>query len=336
MGRTYPSRECAQTGDGWDAPCQGAVVSTDGFTLKSGDGLEIYVHVWRPTQEPKAAVQVAHGMAEHALRYTQLAEALNQQGYIVYANDHRGHGRSIGNRHRLGHMGEDDTFHRAVEDMYELNRKIDEAHDAVPKILLGHSMGSFMVQAFLWQYPEAIEAAVLSGSNGKPPPIAQLGRIVARVEQLRLGKTGKSQVIDAMAFKDFNRKFRPNRTAFDWLSRDESEVDAYIADPLCGFIVSTQSWVDLLDVLGDLVAPNNLARIPKDRRIYIFGGARDAVSDMGAGAKRLARVYRKAGLEHVDIKLYPDGRHEMLHETNRTQVTEDVVRWLDDTVAELS
>jgi alpha-beta hydrolase superfamily lysophospholipase len=310
-------------------------VSTDSFTFTSDDGTEIYVHVWQPEGDTKAVVQLAHGMGEHAGRFSGLAENLVKHGYAVYANDHRGHGLSIRSGEEPGHMGEDNVFERAIDDVRTLSGKIAEKHKGVPRFLLGHSMGSFMVQRMLIQHSDCMDAAILSATNGKPPAIAAVGRLVARVERFRIGKTGKSPVINALSFKEFNSKFKPNRTEFDWLSRDEAQVDAYIDDPLCGFIVGAQSWIDMLDHLGSLTEPPSLAQIPKDIPIYILAGTSDAVGDMGAGVMRLVHAYGDAGLRNVEVKLYPGGRHEMLHETNRDEVVDDLIVWLEQTYASL-
>jgi alpha-beta hydrolase superfamily lysophospholipase len=302
------------------------------LSLAAPDGSPIHVHVWLPAEEPRAVVQIAHGMSEHGARYAALASALNARGIGVYANDHRGHGRSVPSGEAPGHMG-DDGFASAVRVVRELEQHIAKAHPSAKRVLLGHSMGSFITQRFLSQYPGALHGAVLSASNGKPPPIAAAGRYVARLERLRLGPLGKSKVLEALSFEDFNKKFRPNRTGYDWLSRDEARVDAYVADPLCGFPVTTQTWVDLLDALGSLTAPDRLAAIPKDLPVYVFAGTRDPVGDFGRGVERLVAAYRAAGLRDVELKLYPEGRHEMLNETNREEVVADLLGWIERTLA---
>ena len=159
---------------------------------------------------------------------------------------------------------------------------------------------------------------------------------IARLEQKRLGPKGRSKLLNAMSFDDFNRKFKPNRTAFDWLSRDTASVDAYVDDPLCGFMVTTTTWVVLLDALGDLLSPKNLARVRTDLPIFILSGTDDPVGDMGRGPLRLADSYRAAGLRDVELKLYVGGRHEMLHETNRDEVVVDVVSWIHRALGRLA
>ena len=305
------------------------------FTFASRDGAQIHVYGWLPAAAPKATVQIAHGMAEHGARYQALAATLNDLGYAVYANDHRGHGRSIAKPDGLGHMG-DDGFVRAIDDVHLLCEQIATRHQGVPHILMGHSMGSFMVQKHLWAHPDSVHAAILSSSSGAPPPIAAAGRVIARLERWRQGASGKSTIIDVLSFRDYNKKFSPNRTDFDWLSRDHGEVDLYVADPLCGFPVSNASWISLLDALPALTQPSNLAHIRRELPIYLFSGTSDPVGEMGNGLMRLVHAYHDAGLTNVAVKLYPGGRHEMLHETNRESVTQDLVSWLEAAFDELS
>lgn len=296
------------------------------FTFETSDHRSLHVYRWLPEGEPLAVLQIAHGMAEHAGRYAQTAEAFTRAGFAVYAHDHRGHGRSVGEGAILGHMDDVDGFGRAVRDLCDLGRRIARDHEK-PIVLLGHSMGSFMAQRVLADHAEQYAAVALSSTNGRPPPIAQAGRAVARIERARHGPTGSSPLLQKLSFDDFNKRFRPNRTAFDWLSRDEDEVDAYVADPLCGFAVSTQTWISLLDSLPTLATPEALARIPKHMPVYLFAGTHDAVGDFGRGVMRLVDDYRAAWLTDLTVRLYDGGRHEMLHEINRDEVNDELVAW---------
>jgi alpha-beta hydrolase superfamily lysophospholipase len=294
------------------------------FALTADDGAQIHVHRWLPDGAPRAAVQIAHGLAEHAARYARLAEALTAEGYAVYASDHRGHGKTAAPAD-LGFFAARDGWAKCQDDLWALNRRIAADLPGLPIVFLGHSMGSFMGQRFIADHGDALAGAVLSGSNGPPPAIAAIGRLVARIERLRLGPQGKSALLGQMFFGAFNKKFAPNRTDFDWLSRDPAEVDRYVADPLCGFPFSTQLGIDLLDALGGLAAPATVARIPKNLPVYIFSGERDPVGDNLDG---LIEAYRRGGLTRLSVRLYPDGRHEMLNETNRDEVTRDLLEWL--------
>lgn len=302
------------------------------FTIDHPDGLPIHAQRWLPSGAPIATVQIAHGMAEHVGRYEGLARALVDRGYAVYANDHRGHGRSVPEGQAPGHMGED-GFDRAAEVVHRLAQRVASEHPGVKHVLFGHSMGSFLVQRVLYTHPGDADAVVFSGSNGKPPPIAAAGRLVARLERLRVGARGTSKLLDALSFGDFNKKFAPNRTRFDWISSDPAEVDAYIADPMCGFLCTTQTWIDLLDALPTLTARENVARIPKTLPVYVLSGSNDPVGDMSRGVMKLVDAYRAGGLRAVDVKLYEGGRHEMLHEKNAADVIRDLLAWLERALA---
>ncbi len=285
---------------------------------------ELAGYVWQPQGQPKAALQIAHGMAEHAKRYDRVAQRFTQAGYLVFAHDHRGHGGSI--RTTPGDMGDHDTWNSAVRDLHLVNRAIAEETN-LPIAMLAHSMGSFMAQQLLWQHPDDVVAMALSGSNGKPPAIAAAGRLLTRFERMRLGGHRTSALLQKASFGDFNKGFE-GRTDFDWLSRDPAEVDKYVADPLCGFAISVQSWLDMLDALGTLLTPPNLSRIPKDKPIYAFSGDADPVSK-GGGVTRLVEAYRSAGLERVEVRLYSEARHETLNETNRDEVITDLFDWIE-------
>jgi alpha-beta hydrolase superfamily lysophospholipase len=304
--------------------------STD-FTFQTADGASLHVSGWA-VEAPRAVVQVVHGMAEHGSRYARLAEGLTAAGYTAYAHDHRGHGRSIPDGSPPGHMADHDSWNRIVADTHEVNREIDGRHPGVPIIVLGHSMGSFVLQQLLFEHPADMVAAALSGSNGKPPAIAVLGKLIARIERARVGRRNPSALIQRLTFGSYNGPFSPARTEFDWLSRDPEEVDKYLADPLTGFPVSTQTWLDMLHALDRIADPANVARIPKELPLYLFAGDRDPVGDSGKGMKRLLDAYARAGITDVRLKLYPDGRHEMLNETNRDEVMADFIAWCDEIV----
>ncbi len=298
------------------------------FTFTVEGGHELYVHAWPARGETRGIVQIVHGMAEHAGRYERLARALNERGIAVYGADHRGHGRSLAPGQILGHMADTCSFDRAVRDVRQLARHLRSLHPGRKLVMFGHSMGSYYVQRLLYAHPDVLDAAVMSGTSGRPPAIATLGRGVARLERLRVGRDRPSVVLQTLSFGDFNKKFAPTRTDFDWLSHDEEEVDRYIADPFCGFAVSTQTWIDLLDATPELTASANVGIIPKHIPIYIFAGTRDPVGEMGRGVDKLVETYRAVGLT-VDQRMYEGGRHEMLNEQNRDEVIDACVRWIE-------
>jgi alpha-beta hydrolase superfamily lysophospholipase len=295
------------------------------FDFRADDGQTLLARRWLPEGPPRAVVQIAHGLAEHSARYARLAAALNAAGYAAYANDHRGHGPKAAAAD-LGHFADEGGWDKVVGDLWTLNRLIAAEQPGTPIIFLGHSLGSFLGRGFIAEHSDALAGVALSGSNGKPPAIATLGRLIAREERLRLGKRGKSNLIFQLWFGEFNKPFKPARTDFDWLSRDERQVDAFVADPLCGFPFTTQLAIDVLDALPYVTSRKSLAAIRKDMAVYVFSGERDPV---GANIKGLIQDLKAAGFTELTTRIYPGARHETLNETNRDEVTRDLIAWLD-------
>lgn len=298
------------------------------FSLAADDGVRLFGRRWLPDAPPRGVVQIAHGLAEHSGRYARFAAALNAAGYAAYASDHRGHGPACPAAD-LGHFADQGGWAKAVGDLWTVNRLIAADCPSLPIVLYGHSMGSFLGRSFVAEHSDALAGAAFSGSNGRPPPIAGLGRLVARVERLRLGPRGKSALLNKMIFADFNKPFKPARTGLDWLSRDAAEVDAYIADPLCGLPFSTGLAVDLLDALATLAKPESLAPIRKDLPIYVFSGEKDPV---GVNIGELIDALKAAGFSGLTTRIYANARHEPLNETNRDEVTRDFLAWLEAVV----
>lgn len=300
------------------------------------DGVEVALHRWdvRGERPARGVIQIVHGMAEHSLRYGRLADALGKAGFVVYAHDHRGHGATSRSASDLGFFADEGGWERAVDDMYRVNRLIAERHPGLPIVMFGHSMGSMMAQDYLFTHGETLAAAVLSGTGGGQGPMAKVGGLLAKVERARLGSHESSPVLHAAAFGKYNRHFEPVRTEFDWLSADPAEVDKYEADPLCGFRLSTQGWVDMFHGIERIEDLDNQARVPKDLPIYMFSGSLDPVGRNTKGVRWLIDRYRKAGLTHVSHRFYEGGRHEMLNDVAREQVTADLVGFLDETVPE--
>jgi alpha-beta hydrolase superfamily lysophospholipase len=302
--------------------------------LARDDGASVAFYTWpAPAQPIKAAVQLAHGLAEHAGRYDRFALALVHAGYAVFASDHRGHGQTVQDRTELGHLPAPRGFQRVVDDLYAVNRRIAAEHPNVPRVLFGHSFGSFVAQQYMGTYGDSLAAAVLSGTNSGVGPLAKVGTVIATLERLRLGATATSALLQKMSFGSYNKAFAPTRTEDDWLSRDPAEVDKYVADPLCGFAATTETWVELTRALTRIEDPAFQARVPKALPVYLFAGDLDPVGRAGRGPKKLSRAYTRAGLKDVTLKLYPGARHELLNEINRDEVTSDVIAWLDSHVA---
>ena len=284
------------------------------FTFTGSDGTEISVYRWDPSADPKAIVQIAHGMGEHAGRYRRLGEALTDAGYVVYANDHRGHGRTAGSPDRHGDLGEG-GWSALVEEVGTLGTRARQEHPGLPLVVLGHSMGSFALQQHLLDHSDELDAAVLSGTTA--------------LDVIAPGIDPDAEV-DLSAF---NAPFEPARTEYEWLSRDPDEVDKYVADPACGFGVNAAGTAQMLDGLTPTADPDRLAAIRSDLPIYVVSGEADPLAGGGPLVRMVGDRYLAAGVHDVTVELYPDARHELFNETNRDDVTAGLIAWLDRVVA---
>ncbi|MGR4972892.1 lysophospholipase [Pseudomonas sp. LARHCG127] len=296
------------------------------FWLTATDHSRLFVNQWLPETAPLAVVMLAHGMAEHSGRYARLAQALCDEGYGVYALDLRGHGKT-GEEAILGHFADEDGWAKVVGDLASLNHHIGQQHPDTPILLLGHSMGSYLAQGYLLHHSASLHGAILSGSNFQPVALYRSARLIARFERRRQGAAGRSALIEWLSFGSFNKKFKPTRTPFDWLSRDPVEVDKYTHDPLCGFRCTNQLWVDLLGGLQQISKASNLAQIDPGLPLLVIGGECDPVSE-GKRLKDLADALRDAGSQHLQLTIYPQARHELFNDTNRDEVTADVLAWI--------
>lgn len=281
------------------------------FHFQGGDGARIAAYRWPAAGPVKAVLQISHGMGEHALRYKAPLAPLRAAGIAIYANDHRGHGRTA-TKETLGDFGPG-GFDAVVDDMAVLSRLARAEHPGQPLMLLGHSMGSFATQIYLVKHSALIDGAVLSGSAAPdllPPPDPASGGLEA-----------------------FNAPFEPARTPFDWLSRDPAEVDKYVFDPLCGFSVTPASMASMFGAVAAVFEPGALKRIRSDLPIYLFSGDKDPINGGLAWLKPLVERYREAGIKDVTTDFYPDGRHEMLNEINRAEVVRNLGLWIDRVTA---
>ena len=300
------------------------------FIFKSEDSLEIYVYKWEPERNTniKGVVQIAHGMAETAARYEGFAEVLTENGYIVYINDHRGHGKTAKNIENVGYLAEKDGFEWLVKDMHTLTDIIKKENKDLPIFLLGYSMGSFLTQRYIMLYGKELKGAILYGSNGRQGLILRIGLLVSKLEIKKNGVKAKSQILNDLIFGGYNKPFKPNRTKFDWLNRNNEEVDKYIKDPFCGTVFTCSFYYDFFKCLIEIENKKNLKTVSRDLPIYIFSGGKDPVGKSGKGVKRLVETYESLGVKDLTFKLYKDGRHDMLNEINKDEVVEDVLAWL--------
>jgi alpha-beta hydrolase superfamily lysophospholipase len=302
------------------------MMSETTFSFTDPDGFQIFTYKWAPDGgKPKAAVQVAHGMAEHALRYERFAKFLNQASYVVYADDHRGHYKTTGDLSRAG-IGGDDSWNGMVNDEKQLSEIIQKENPYLPLFFFGHSMGSFLAQRFIQLWGGELKGVILSGTTGLAVIPAEA---LPYMEQAAAGDLRDKYPVGPGMFAAFNASFEPVKTPFDWLSRDEAEVQKYVDDPWCGFPFSNGMTLHMAYGLVDMLNPENQARVPKDLPVLLIGGEMDPVGAKN-GMRALSERYQELGIKDVKMILYPGARHEVLNEINRDEVQQDVVKWLDD------
>lgn len=297
----------------------------------SRDGTSVHVMEWSPdNQPPKALLQISHGVAEHIARYAPFARYMSEQGFVVFGNDHLGHGQTAESPQEVGHVADRDGWTCLVDDMVALMRQKCAEYPGLPLFLLGHSMGSFLARTLVIRYPkEPLAGLVLTGTAHMPPAVSLFGLVLFSV--LRIFRGGRSLPvrIDRMIFSGYNRKFVPARTTHDWLTRENDIVDAYISDPLCGFTITTASYQELMKGLFEIAGKGRIRKMNPALPVLIASGSCDTVGGCGTGPIQVARQFADAGVEQVQTILYPDARHEILNETCREQVCSDSLRWLE-------
>ena len=298
------------------------------FTLRASDGHQVACYLW-PVTEPRAIIQIAHGMGEHAMRYARVARQLNAAGYVVYANDHRGHGETAGEH--AGFMGLD-GWNRTLADMYELNGRCRGLHPELKLCLLGHSMGSTLSQQYITQHGQSIDALVLSGSPGfKEQWVSFLGHWIIRFEGWRLEPWQSSTLMQKALFGKANAPFDGAKaTGYEWLSRDHDEVMKYVEDDRCGFVLAIGSLKDMFRGGAAAQDPRGIEKIPAELPTYIFSGDEDPFHGERKDLHRMVEAYRRRGMQKLDYRYYNGGRHEMLNEINREEVVADLIEWLND------
>lgn len=299
----------------------------DFFYPSKGAGM-IHACRWTPEGKPRAVMQIVHGIAEFVERYEEFATYLTDLGYVVVAEDHMGHGQSINGDGIQGYFH--GGWFTAVEDTMQLMQDTMSAYPGVPYVLFGHSMGSFMARTILCKYPDSgISAAIICGTGWQPAfALPALMKILEPICK-KTGQTNPNEKLQQMVFGGYNQKVEHPRTAYDWLTRDNAIVDAYIAHPLCGFTASCGLLREMMKGIHYIEQPANLANMRKDLPVFIIAGGDDPVGSYGKGIRQTAAAFQKAGMTDVSVKIYPLCRHEILNEINREEVYADISGWLE-------
>lgn len=282
---------------------------------------------WTPEESPKAVVQIVHGIAEFVERYDEFAAYLNGLGFLVVAEDHMGHGQSVGENGIQGYFH--GGWFTAVEDTMTLLRETQAAYPDIPYVLFGHSMGSFMARTILCKYPDSgISAAVICGTGWQPaallPPVTRFIEAVCRKD----GEDKPSAFLENLVFGSYNKRVEHPRTAYDWLSRDAKIVDAYIAHPMCGFTPTAGLLREMMKGLTYIEKPAHLEAMKKDLPVFFVAGGDDPVGSYGKGVRHTVSEFKKAGMTDVSCRIYPLCRHEILNEINRQEIFEDIGGWI--------
>ena len=300
------------------------------FSFPSRDGQHrIAGYQWLPESgEPKAVVQLVHGVAEHLGRYDAFARYLADRGFAVCGGDHLGHGKTVDDG-KYGYFGKKDGWTLVTADVRRLRVLMGEEHPGVPYFLFGHSMGSFLARTYLCQYPGTVDGCILSGTGQEKPALVAAGKALAAAVCALRGPDAVSALVDKLSLGAYNGQFKPNRTPADWISRDEAVVDAYLKDPFCTFKSTAGLFRDMMGGLQYISNKNNLARMDPRTPVYLFSGDEDPVGSNGEGVKRVYGFFKDHGTADLTMKLYPGGRHEMLNEINRGEVYAHVLDWLE-------
>lgn len=289
------------------------------------DGVPLFVRTWLPEGAAKGIVQLAHGMAEHSARYERFARALTEAGYAVWIHDHRGHGETSSELAHRGRFADTHGWDTAVEDIHTVAEAARGAHPGLPHFFFGHSMGSLLGRDYITRYGHDLDGAVFSGTGGDQGLLGRAGEVVATVESRLRGRGATSRLMNALTFGSFNKEFKPAETDFDWLSRDPDEVARYVEDPRCGEVFTAGFFADLLGGVNRL--PSLARRAPLDLPLLFVSGERDPVG--GEAVRTVVDWYRSAGMREVTLELYPEGRHELLNDICRDEVTAMIIGWFD-------
>ena len=301
------------------------------FTFLSSDKhTQLHGMLWDVQEVPvRAVLQICHGVAEHIARYDKFARALNERGIVVAGHDHLGHGKSLPEGDTPVYFGEGNTWDTVVDDIYVLHQRLRQRYPDVPLCIMGHSMGSFLTRTYLIRYPGTVKAAVIMGTGWQSRTAVNGGLALANAIAAVSGENATSDVVTELAFGSYNKLFAPNRTKVDWLSADEENVDAYIADPMCGADATVGLFRQMLHGIRFNQRMSHLRRMDREVPVLFVSGDKDPVGGCGKGVVQTYEAFKAAGMRDCTLKLYPELRHEILNERAYAgEITEDIASWL--------
>ena len=309
------------------------------FMMKMDDGYELCINRWSPDSEEeiKGVIQLHHGLAEHSLRYDRFGSVLAEQGYVLNAYDMRGHGRSAENADKngtgmFGKLADKNGFDRAVLDLKAVIDNLKQDYPGKKTILLGHSFGSFVSQGYIEEYGSTLDGCILCGTAGPRPALVAAGYLATHLVTFFTGKNKCLPFLDNLAFGSYNEKVNPVRTKYDWLSKNELNVDMYIMDNWCGFPLTNSFFCSMMEGLSKIHKAGNMKKIPATLPIFFIYGGDDPVGSYGKTIKKLYSIYEANGVKKLDIKEYVGDRHEILNENDKEQVENDIIEWVSKTI----
>ena len=305
------------------------MVQSTTFTARDGKPMFYYYWPAQVSNPTRGVLQIVHGLGEHAARYGHLAAELQRQGIAVYANDHRGHGRTEVDPNLLGYFEEGSFWEKTIDDLHELTALIKANHPETPIFLLGHSLGSMLTRDYITRFGEELNGVLLSGTGSYQYFVSETANLYMSTLATFKGRKQGSKLVKSLFFEQCNRAFKPTQTQFDWISRDKEVVHSFLNDKYRTEDFTVGFSMDFIGGVKKVNQKQMYQRTPKDLPIFIFSGDQDPIGEAGKGVKKVYQSYQKAGIKNVEYKLYEGGRHEMLNETNRAEVFEDVLSWLN-------
>lgn len=299
------------------------------FSFPSRDRVTtIHGYLWVPKIPVRAILQISHGMTEHIVRYDSFARYLNTKGVLVVGHNHLGHGDSIQSEEFHGYFSEPDGDRIVLLDLHHITRKVQKQYPGIPYFLLGHSMGSFFAMRYIAYYGNDIDGAIILGTGYKKPLLVDAALTFLSLMKKLKGATYRSPLIDKLTFGSYNKKIPLKKTSKDWLTKDRAILDEYIQDPACTFRFTINGFETLFRSVRSACDPKLMERMPKTLPILIASGEEDPLGDYGEGLKTLYRMFSEIGMQDVSLRLYPDDRHELLNETDRNQIFQDIWQWI--------
>lgn len=300
------------------------------FYFPSNDGVtQIHVIQWFPAEGVKAVLQICHGMVEYIDRYDEFAEFLAERGFCVVGHDHLGHGKSVQSPEYLGYFEEKRGNQYVVADIHKLRKMMEKEYPGVPYFMMGHSMGSFLLRQYLTMRSEGLAGAIVMGTGNMPRSLLLAGQAVCRSLAAVKGWHHRSPLVNQLGMGGYNRQFEPSDSTKDWITSDDEKRKEYEADPLCNYVFTVNGYYQMFEGMKALTSTHAMDRIGKDLPVFFVSGAEDPVGNNGTGVTEVFHKYQDHGMQDVEMKLYEGDRHEILNETDREVVYEDLYQWME-------